>query len=239
MPRIRTKDWSKFQHYKERAPSWIKLHKNLLDDYKFHRLQDASRALAPMIWLLASEKTDGVIDMPWDELAFRLHLSEEKLQQAAKPLFEAGFFILEQDASGALADCEPNTCLEESREQAQEEKILPDTSGPSKQSYSQLFEKFWAAYPTDKNMPKKKAFAVWQRLSPEKRDAAIAAIPGFQRYCDQNKSWYRTIYADRFLSQEKFEGYAAEKMPTAEEIAVAKDRADKLLRRGKYAEVYQ
>lgn len=106
----------------------------------------------------------------------------------------------------------------------------------ARKSYSEDFEKFWAAYPIDKNMPKKKAFQVWQKLTPEKRLAATAAIPGFRRYCDENKKWYRVIYADRFLSQEKFAGYDAEQELTAEEIEINKDRADRLLRRGKYAE---
>jgi hypothetical protein len=29
------KNWKSFQHYKDRAPAWIKLHKALLDDYNF------------------------------------------------------------------------------------------------------------------------------------------------------------------------------------------------------------
>ena len=50
--RIRPKNWHSFQHYKDRDPTWIKLHKKLLDDYEFQSLPLASRALAPMLWLL-------------------------------------------------------------------------------------------------------------------------------------------------------------------------------------------
>lgn len=53
--------WSDFQHYKDRRPPWIKLHKALLDDREYQRLPLASRALAPMLWLLASESKDGVL----------------------------------------------------------------------------------------------------------------------------------------------------------------------------------
>lgn len=100
-------------------------------------------------------------------------------------------------------------------------KVLPDESGINlpkvsepreEKPYPEDFEQFWKAYPTDKNMPKKPAFKQWQRLSPDKRAAAIAAIPGFRAYCRAN-DWYRPIYADRFLSQEKFEGYAIAAIP--------------------------
>jgi hypothetical protein len=34
------KNWSEFQHYKDRNPPWIKLHRALLDDYAFAALPD-------------------------------------------------------------------------------------------------------------------------------------------------------------------------------------------------------
>lgn len=101
------------------------------------------------------------------------------------------------------------------------------------------FEKFWTEYPREKNMSKKRALMAWRKLSPEKRQHAVDAIPAYRRYCAKEKSWYHTIHAERFLSQERFEGFAAERQYTPEEIEIAKDKADKLLRRGKYAENYQ
>lgn len=112
-------------------------------------------------------------------------------------------------------------------------------SKPSRNAgYSADFEAFWKAYPRNKNMEKKPAFRQWERLSPEKRAAAAAAIPAFRKFCEENKGWYHPVYPERFLSKEKFEGYADEPGPTPEEIEVAKDRADRLLKRGKYAPNY-
>jgi hypothetical protein len=56
---LRVKNWTEFQHYKDRNPPWIKLHRTLLDDYEFSRLQDASKAHLMLIWLFASQK-DGL-----------------------------------------------------------------------------------------------------------------------------------------------------------------------------------
>lgn len=99
------------------------------------------------------------------------------------------------------------------------------------------FEEFWTKYPTDRNMPKKKALQVWNAMNTEQQLKALSSLEGFNRYCRDNK-WYRPVYADRFLKEERYEGFLAIKGPTPEEIELAKDRADRLLKRGKYAPRY-
>jgi hypothetical protein len=96
------KNWSTFQHYKDRSPPWIKLHKHLLDDRAFMRLPVASKALAPLMWLLASESKDGTFDGSIEELAFRLRMSESEVSSGLTPLISNGFFL---DASTMLAPC--------------------------------------------------------------------------------------------------------------------------------------
>jgi hypothetical protein len=85
-------NWAELQHYKDRSPPWIKLHKKLLDNYDYQRLPVASRALAPMLWLLASEHDDGEIDAAPEKLAFRLRMTEEEAADALQPLMDKGFF---------------------------------------------------------------------------------------------------------------------------------------------------
>jgi hypothetical protein len=101
-----------------------------------------------------------------------------------------------------------------------------------------VFGLFWKEYPTDSLMSKKRAFEQWRKLSPPDREAAKAAIPAFKDYCRKHPA-YRPVHAERFLSERRFEGFAAEAGPSAAEIEANKDRADKLMRRGKYAVNYQ
>ena len=103
--KIVPKDWRQFQHYKDRSPPWIRLHKSLLDNFEFQRLPIASRALAPMLWLLASEYVDGVIDARIDRLSFRMRMSEAEIAAALKPLIDAGFFSVVGGDSDTLAAC--------------------------------------------------------------------------------------------------------------------------------------
>lgn len=98
----RIRNWSEFQHYKDRSPPWIKFHRALLDNYEYACLPLASKALAPLLWLLAAESNDGSlrVEVPW--IAFRLRWSEADVAAGLTPLIEKGFI---EGASEALADC--------------------------------------------------------------------------------------------------------------------------------------
>lgn len=100
------KNWSSFQHYRDRSPPWVKLHKGLLDDREFQRLPLASRALAPMLWLLASERTDGAFNGAVDELCFRLRASDDEIRSGLQPLIDAGFFL--ETTQGKDTDASPS-----------------------------------------------------------------------------------------------------------------------------------
>lgn len=116
---ITPKNWQVFQHYRDRKPPWIKLHRELLDDFKFFGLPVASRALAPCLWLLASEYFGGRITASDEEVCFRLHLGLEEYQAAIKPLVDKGFFIVESDT---LADCKRGAMPETEGEREKQEE---------------------------------------------------------------------------------------------------------------------
>lgn len=117
--RLQPKKWEDFQHYKDREPIWIKLHRKLLNDYKYHCLPVASKAIAPLLWLLASEYEDGVIDATEEEIAFRLRISTGELVKAIEPLISSGFFVMYQDDSNTLAKSNQDACLEKRREETE------------------------------------------------------------------------------------------------------------------------
>jgi hypothetical protein len=99
---IKPKNWEKFQHYRDRCPPWIKLHRDLLNDRAYMNLPLASKAIAPLLWLLASESKDGSFDAASEELAFRLRIASKDIESGLKPLIDNGFFV---DASTMLAPC--------------------------------------------------------------------------------------------------------------------------------------
>lgn len=107
MNQYRIRNWGEFQHYKDRSPPWVRLHRSLLDNFDFHRLPVASKALAPMMWLLASEHSDhqsGLIHGSDEEITFRLRMTIKDFHAAIKPLIERKFIEMVRDASNPLSD---------------------------------------------------------------------------------------------------------------------------------------
>ena len=129
MNHISPKSWNDFQHYKDRSPSWIKLHKSILDNYEYQCLPIASKALAPMLWLLASEYQDGKIPADLNRIAFRVRMSVADLDDALSHLIQSGFFICYQGASEVLAECLPR---EEKRRERVEREKTPDGDSDKK-----------------------------------------------------------------------------------------------------------
>lgn len=231
------RNFERFQHYKERRPPWIKLYNELLDDYHFTRLPDASKWHLVAIWLLAS-RTDN--DVPADIKWIAGHIGATE-QVDLTPLQDAGYIVVNHGGSTALAERKQSAMPErETETEAETEK--EDSSGdpdandlrlsakadgapnlkPGRKIYPEPFEEFWRAYPTDALMSKSKAFEKWGRLSLADRAAALTALPGFRAHCAKDLT-YRPVHAERFLSQRRFDGFAeiaAASMDTGEGAAL-------------------
>lgn len=121
--KITPKDWQEFQHYKNRRPPWIKLYRSLLDDVEFHCLPDGSKALAIMLWLLASESETGVINADSKALAFRLRTTPNKIKDSLKPLMDIGFFVASSEIAGCQQDAIPEKETERETELERETDI--------------------------------------------------------------------------------------------------------------------
>lgn len=91
---LRVKAWQTHQSYKDRKPPWIRFHKSILENYKYHRMSANARALLPMLWLLASEDEDpvsGLIRIGYEEIAFRLRLSTEDVDSGVAECVKGEF----------------------------------------------------------------------------------------------------------------------------------------------------
>jgi hypothetical protein len=127
---LKIKNWNNFQHYKDRNPPWIKLHRALLDDYAFAALPDAQKAHLVLLWLFAASQAGGRIPNDAPFLSRKLGTTE---QINLESLVADGFLILEQIASDAIADCKQGAsdvlALARSREaEAEAESKAEDTA---------------------------------------------------------------------------------------------------------------
>lgn len=171
--RLIPKNWQQFQHYKDRCPPWIKLHRDLLNDRAFMLLPVASKALAPLLWLLASESKSeqGDFDASVEELEFRLRLTPKEIETGLRALIDKGFFIV---ASGVLAD--------------RKQPAIPEGEAEGeREAEAKRFDAFWSAYP--KKTAKVAAQKAFEKHKPD--DAMLAcmlaaiatqaASPGWQK----------------------------------------------------------
>lgn len=122
MEYFRVRNWDRFQHYRKRNPPWIKLYTELLDDYEFACLSDASKLLAFCIFMLAARSSNKIpLDPDWIRNRAAL-----KSMPDLEPLFNHGFIVRCQDASETLAqrkqDAMPETEQRQSRGEQTEEK---------------------------------------------------------------------------------------------------------------------
>lgn len=222
------KNWSEFQHYKDRAPPWIKLHRVLLDNYEFSCLPIASKALAPFLWLLASEYEGGRIDGSPEKISFRLRVTPDQFTEALKPLVSAGFFICD---SAALAECEQQVRLEtEGERETEVEAKIPAAPAAAMKSYvvnvaiaDVVFETFWSTYPkrdgANPREPARKRFKAAVKSGADPDSIILSA----RRYADEmrQKGQFGTPYvaqAQTWLGQQRWFDYQPA-APTPEKAA--------------------
>jgi hypothetical protein len=87
MTHYRIKAWAEYQHYKDRSPPWIKLHRDLLTSNTWVMLDNASRVLAVACMLVAAD-TDNKIPAEPAFMRRRAYLDADPVYA---PLVEVGF----------------------------------------------------------------------------------------------------------------------------------------------------
>jgi len=125
---MKIKNWSKFQHFKDRRPPWVKLYRDLLDDMEWHDLDPLSSKVLVTLWLLASEDDEQQGKLPnIKTLSWRLRLPQEQVLNCINKLSH----WLEQDdinlISSGYQDDLPET--ETERETKKETEIISPPTG--------------------------------------------------------------------------------------------------------------
>ena len=180
MTYLTVKNWTTFQHYRDRKPKWIKLHKDLLDDKAYMNLPLISMALAPCIWLLASED-DGQIPDDIKAMAWRFRQPEKVIAAAVEGLLKAGFLSgREQPASKPLA----NGYQEASPELREE--LREDTENREKNTSDDDFLTWYAAY--FKHEKKQEALPAWEKLNPEEKAKALQTVKAWCQWKTQTST---------------------------------------------------
>lgn len=190
--RLRVKNWEKHQHYKNRNPTWIKLHASILNDYELTSCTDRTQLHLIKIWILAS-KLNGFI--PYDG-AWVAQQIGSKRSVDLDLMIAAGFLIpCDEDgietttsASTLLASCKHSASLETEREKEREKSTVqgvpctPPTvvgeggGGGKKKPAAEPkgFTEFWAIYP--RKVGKGAARSAWRKRAGVPLETILAAV---------------------------------------------------------------
>jgi len=121
---MRIKNWTKFQHFKDRRPPWVKLYRDILDDLEWHELDPLAAKVLVMLWLIASENDGRIPDNK--TLAFRLRLTEVKTKEIIIKLSH----WLEQDDINVISSGYQLDSTETERETEVEKEKETKTKAP-------------------------------------------------------------------------------------------------------------
>lgn len=152
---MKIKNWSKFQHFKDRRPPWIKLYRDILDDIEWHELDARASKVLVMCWLIASEYDGNLPDTK--TLAFRLRMSEKDTKDCVSKLSH----WLDQDDIAVISDVYQHDPLETERETEKEER--QNTRRGSRLDPNFLLPEEWCSF-CIKTRPELSAFDVWEQF---------------------------------------------------------------------------
>jgi len=119
---MKIRNWSKFQHFKDRKPPWVKLYRDVLDDMEWYELDPLASKVLVMCWLIASEDEGRLPNTK--TLAFRLRMTEKQTLDCLNKLSH----WLEQDDIDLISDQYQTDSLETERETETKKETKSDTA---------------------------------------------------------------------------------------------------------------
>ena len=150
--KLHIRNWSRFQHYKDRNPPWIQLHREIFASEDWTTLADASKLLMVVCIVLGARDSGNIPNNP----DYIMRVAYLKKRPNLTPLIECGFLeILQADASKpyqTLATARPETYREETETEQRRKKESPPSPSatlPPKGGgdISQDFEIWWNEVP--------------------------------------------------------------------------------------------
>ena len=178
--------WSAKQSYKDRRPSWVKLHRTLLDSFEFHQMGIEARAMLPMFWLLASENPDpkaGCFAYNIETIAFRLRVNSDVIRKSLQDCEKFGFLQV-IDSKGV-----PQTLRFEHTETEKETDSEAETEAEKETEGSRISLLIHDETHQPKNQTET-AVAMWQKMAEE------TGVPKIRGMTDARKKALRLRLRD-------------------------------------------
>lgn len=158
MEYFRIKGWDQYQHYKDRSPPWIKLHKSILTSRTWVAMDDQSRVLAIACMLLAAD-TDNKIPLDPVYVQRVAYLNHEP---DFAPLLKNDFIEIIEEEGETLARASKPLAIRTTETETEKKNL---------RALHALFERFWASYP--KRRSRDAALKAFTKINPDEQLLAV------------------------------------------------------------------
>lgn len=163
---MRVRNWDKFQPpMKDRNVIWIKVYRQILEDYEWHNLSSDNKATLIELLLLASENNGELPEV--HKIAFRLRKSEDFINNQISML---SHWL--QDDNNLITSCEQNVPLEKSREEKSRTYIR--------------FDEFWNTLLPKRRVNRKGCIEKWKNYN---LDTEADNILTWLKQMNMTKEW--------------------------------------------------
>lgn len=172
---------------KDRNVIWIKVYRQILEDYEWHNLTSDSKATLIELLLLASESNGQLPEV--HKIAFRLRKSEDYIK---KQITLLSHWL--QDDNNLITTCEQDDTLEKSREEKSKKTV----------DRHQHWDRFLKAYPPDGKKGMKTGKEKW---ATKKCDEHIEVIIKHVNYMKETHQWKvdkKIPYVSTYINQERW-----------------------------------
>lgn len=192
-PCYRIKNWSRFQHFRDRRPPWIKLYRDLLDDFEWHQLDPLAAKSLLSFWLIASENEGNL--PPSDDLAFRLRTTEKVINSVISKL---SHWLEGADIKVASEGYQTDT-PEESRVEKEKEDISPPPNGISPDDMARLWNEGIEFYSKEREV----VIPTVKVLTPDRKKKALSRIKDSHITEEVWREVINAVHKSFFLSGDK------------------------------------
>ena len=160
------RNWDKFQPpMKDRNVIWIKLYRQILEDYEWHNLSSDSKATLLELLLLASENNGQLPEV--HKIAFRLRKTEDFINEQIGLLSH----WLQLD-NNLITTCEQDVALEKSREREEKTYVR--------------FDEFWNTLLPKRRVNRKGCIEKWKNHN---LDTEADNILSWLKQMNMTKEW--------------------------------------------------
>ena len=163
---MKVRNWDKFQPtMKDRNVIWIKIYRQILEDYEWHNLSSDSKATLLELLLLASENNGQLPEV--HKIAFRLRKTEDFINEQISLLSH----WLQLD-NNLITTCEQDVALEKSREEKSKTYVR--------------FDEFWNTLLPKRRVNRKGCIEKWKNHN---LDTEADNILSWLKQMNMTKEW--------------------------------------------------